>query len=396
MRHFPKSPLRRPAGPRTAAGDSRTGADAWLPGLLLAAVAGGGLVLSAILLARLLLPALSSPHGLVPDLRAPGGTVGAQEDAPGGDLPRVTVEVPPASSTSPPTVGDRVALRLAVTTEAHGFEPRFPAWGETWGEAEIVEVTEPSRATAEDSPTTTWQQTVTVAVFRPGRIPLPPREVVVPTAGGPGLQLSTPTDLALEVLSVLPPPAEGEDADAIPEPLAEKGLVELPLGGAFWWTAGLMALALAALALILWRRHREAEQAGPRRRLAPIEELQRALSNARALPAPEEGLAGVSLALRRYLGRRLGFPAAEGTTTEVRRQLAARHIPGGVPERCGRLLAACDLVKFARHPARREDVERQATAAQELADAVEQHLRPAEEAAADPDRVARRGRKEAA
>lgn len=293
--------------------------------------------------------------------------------------PRVEVLLPPDTY----TVGDRVPveLRVLVPAGAGAHEPRFPVWEETWGEAEIVEAGEPAPAEppAGAAPgTAAWSQRLVLAGFRPGRLPLPPREIAVPTVDGRSRRVATPGGVALVLDSVLPPaPAEGGEA-AIPEPQPEKPLVPLPVGAAFWWTAGALGLAVAVLALLLLRRRRRDAAAAARPLLPPAEELRRSLAAARDAGDPAEGLARVSLALRRYLGRRLGFPAAESTTTEVRRQLTARRLPGGISARCGELLAACDLVKFARRPALASDVERWAGAAGEVADRVEEHLRPAE------------------
>jgi hypothetical protein len=294
------------------------------------------------------------------------------------DAPRVEVLLPPESH----TVGDRVPVevRVLVPGDDGGDAPRFPVWEETWGEAEVVEIGEPAAGETADG-TPAWTQRLVLSGFRPGRLPLPPREILVPGEDGRSRRLATPGGLALAIDSILPEvPAAGGDA-AVPPPQPEKPLVPLPVGARFWWTAGALGLALAALAALLLRRRREAGEAA-RPRLPPGEELRRSLAAARETADPAEGLTRVSLALRRYLGRRLGFPAAESTTTEVRRQLAARRLPGGVAARCGELLAACDLVKFARRPAARSDVERWADAAGELAERVEEHLRPAEEAAA--------------
>ncbi|HEX6201442.1 MAG TPA: hypothetical protein VF100_00480, partial [Thermoanaerobaculia bacterium] len=108
----------------------------------------------------------------------------------------------------------------------------------------------------------------------------------------------------------------------------------------------------------------------------------------RAAASADQGHALVSLALRRYLGRRLSFPAAESTTSEVQRQLRARHLPDGLPRRAVALLAACDLVKFARRPAAHREVDRWAGEAEGIAAGVEAHLAPPEPAAAPARRAA--------
>jgi len=288
--------------------------------------------------------------------------------------PSVTVSVAPGEH----TVGDRVAVEVAVTTEAGAAAPRFPQWGDRWGEAEIVEVGEVTTAEA-PAGGVVHRQTVTLAAFRTGRVPLPPVEIALPRAEGPSVRLATPADLALDVASVLP---AGEDGERPPPKAARPPRVP-PISAAFWWTLAILGSSVAALlALLLWQRHR-ARMRGETDRpaLPPLAELDRALAAARAEPAPAEGLRRVSLSLRRYLGRRLGFPAAESTTSEIRRRLAGRRLPDGVARPTTDLLFACDLVKFARRPASAAEVERWASAAGEVARRIEAHLRPAEEAA---------------
>ncbi len=320
------------------------------------------------------------------------------------------------------TVGDRVPVEISVVVPAgmiagDGAEaaPRFPTWRDTWGEAEILEVGEleevdpatvDARAVASSAAGTgsdrnsrshrnaatggdpedrrAWRQSLVLAAFRPGSVPLPPREILVPTAEGRSLRLTTPPDLALEVLSVLPETGEGGAGDGgdeapVPEPMEAKSMVALPVGAAFWWTAAAFTLALLAAGL-LYHRRRAAEATGgaTRSEMPPAAELHRALADARQADSPQQGLAGVSRALRRYLGRRLAFPAVESTTTEVRRHLRRAATPPGMAARCGEILAACDLVKFARRPAVHGDVRRWAEAAAEVADGLEDHLRPAE------------------
>ena len=91
--------------------------------------------------------------------------------------------------------------------------------------------------------------------------------------------------------------------------------------------------------------------------MTPLAEL---LHRLRALEpaATEHAHTGLSLGLREFLGRSLGFAAAESTTTEIERRLRrARFEPdtggsGGAPAPLRRdvvrLLRDCDQVKFAR------------------------------------------------
>lgn len=302
--------------------------------------------------------------------------------AAGADL---RVEVAPG----PYTVGDRIEVTLSVTVPGPpGTQPRFPAWGETWGEAEIVESSPPRQVEAAEveaadsgGSRTEWRQRLILAGFRPGRLELPPREIAVPL--GETVRLSTPAGLAVEIASVLPAAAGDDGAEEIPPPRPPAPPRDLPYGAAFWWT---LAAGLGLLAALAWlaaaRRRQAAVAAAAARALPPLEELERSLAAARGAASPIEALAGVSLALRRFLGRTLGFPAAESTTSEVHRQLLARHLPTGLPRRAVDLLRACDLVKFARQPAPDGAVDRWAGEAGGIGREVERHLRPPEPEAA--------------
>lgn len=269
------------------------------------------------------------------------------------------------------TVGDRVEARLVLTTEEGELagEPRFPAWDERWGAAEIVEAGPVERGRSGEG--AEHRQRLILTAFRTGELELPPRRVAVP---GPDrtTELWTAADLTLRVASVLP---EGEAAEAVePEPPAPPRA--LPLGAPFWWTLAVLSLLAVGAVVLAARRHRPADRS-PARRLAPREELAAALAEVRRAPAPEEGHVLLSQALRRYLGRSLGFPAVESTTSEVRRELRGRRVPAAVESRADELLRACDRVKFAREAVARETLEARIETAREVAAGLEAHLAPA-------------------
>lgn len=283
------------------------------------------------------------------------------------------------------TVGDRVeaVLVLAAAAGELAGDPRFPVWGERWGAAEIVEAGPVERRGGEH------RQRLILAAYRPGSLELPPKRVAVPGPAGTA-ELWTPADLVLQVDSVLPAGDEGEAVEPRP-PVPPRAL---PLGAAFWWTAAALGLLAAGAAALAVRRHRPAA-GSPARRLAPAAELEKAfrsiLEGAGRDAAPEEGHVVLSLALRRYLGRSFGFPAAESTTSEVRRELRGRRVPATVETRSDELLRACDRVKFAREPVARSTLEARIEAAREIAGQVEAHLAPPA-----PEAAPGRTRKEAA
>jgi hypothetical protein len=296
----------------------------------------------------------------------------AQAPIPPAAVPAISVSLIPKA----PTVGDHVVatLTLRVRTADLAAEPRFPVWGKTWGEAEIVRKDEPVKI-AEQGGVATWEQKVEVVPFRPGAVPLPPMAVAVPLKTGT-VQAATPAALALAVRSVIPANEKAPQAKppSPPRPLA--------LGARFWWTvAGLGAACLAAFAL-LWLRHRKrAKAARAVPALPPLAELLAEIAGLAAEPSMLALHTRLSFALRRYLGRRLPFPAVESTTGEVQTQLAGRRMPGTLARQTVELLRACDLVKFARQEVGSTQGNARAEAAARLGEEWEAHLAPPVESA---------------
>ena len=284
--------------------------------------------------------------------------------------PRVEVALDPPRA----TVGDRVEAVLRVAVPPGAGAPRFPSWRQGWGAAEVLAVDEPVLEMPTDGGRTVYRQRLVLAAFAPGRVELPPVAVAVPLAEQT-LQVLTPPALALEIASVLPPVAKGEKL--APKPAAD--LRPLPWGERFWWTAGTLSTALLGAALLLRRRFRlpGALPAPAAPALAPLAELLARLDHLDAVgpAAPLPAHTQLSLALRRYLGRSLGFPAAESTTSEIQR-LLARRVPAGQARRAVDLLRACDLVKFARQEAGPERVRERIAAARQVAAELESQLHP--------------------
>lgn len=365
---------------------------------------------------RVLLPVL-----LLVLVTAGGGPSSAAQRT-GGDDGSGTIGGEPhlevALSPSRLTVGDRVVavLTLAVPTGTPAAPPRFPAWSATWGDAEILEAGEPRRlegGPAGSAGPATYRQRLVLTAFRPGDVTLPPRSVAVPLETGT-VEVATPEGLGFTIEAVLPPeeapegtsdggaPTGGRDGGAgrgFPTDLAtdpaapgeggdereqrltlrpETAPRELPLSAGFWWTLALAAAACLGLGLVLWRTVRVPEPSRPA--LAPLAELEASLERVPRSASTLEGHDRLSRALRRYLGRQLGFPAPESTTSEIRRRLAARHLPEGFAHRTGRILEACDLVRFARRPSSPGLLEERTATARELGRQLEEHLHPQREA----------------
>jgi len=279
------------------------------------------------------------------------------------------------------TVGDPVAVVLTLRTPAAGLaaDPRFPVWGKTWGDAEILEKGEPLKA-GEAAGTSTWTQRIVIAAFRTGKVDLPPVTVAVPEKDRT-LQAQSPAGLSLAVRSVLPP----NEKDPKPRPPA--ALRPLPVGAAFWWTLAAMSALCALLGWALWRQHQRqsaaAAGAAARPALPPFAELVAALEALAREPSIERLHVRLSQALRRYLGRSLGVPALESTTSEVQRALVKQRIPAPLARPAVELLRSCDLVKFARQDVGETRARERTAAARQIGRALEKHLQPAEPVAAD-------------
>lgn len=286
--------------------------------------------------------------------------------------PKVEVSLNPKEG----TVGDRMeaVLTLHADPAALTGEPRFPAWGTTWGDAEILEKGEPQRVQeGEGNGATVWRQRIVLTAFRPGPVTLPQVDVAVPLRDST-VQATTPAGLSLTVRSVLP---AGEEQPA-PKPPAPPR--QLPIGEAFWWTLAGSLLVLLAVAWALWRRLRAEAAAGEVSRplLPPFDELLGELDQLAAEPSVVRLHTRLSLALRSYLSRSLSFPAAESTTSEIHRVLLSRRVPGAVVRQMVELLRACDMVKFARQEVGEERAQERIATARQLAREIETWARPVE------------------
>ena len=87
---------------------------------------------------------------------------------------------------------------------------------------------------------------------------------------------------------------------------------------------------------------------------------------------------GLSLSLRDFLARRLGFAAAERTTREIRRFLEGSKISEALTQSLATLLLQCDDVKFARLTVPPRTTEERLRKARQLAREIESELTPRE------------------
>jgi len=276
------------------------------------------------------------------------------------EAPSLDVEVTPKSA----TVGDPVSVTLTLRLEAApATSPVFPDWSHGWGDAEIRSAEPPESRTTPAGVEVV--QHLTLSAYRPGTIALPP--VTVRLAGPPPLELTTPTSLALEIRSVLPEDPQQQT----PRPPAAPVALSLPR--AFWWAAAALALLVIAAVGLLRRRLRSISATAPI--LTPEEELDRLLAGVDPRD-PEAAHAALSLALRRFLGRKFQMPAAESTTSELQRRLAQRGLPGELVRRIARLLREVDQIKFALEPTTSGAIPERLAEARAISQAVTAHFAP--------------------
>ncbi|MEM8963363.1 MAG: hypothetical protein AAGD38_17890 [Acidobacteriota bacterium] len=284
-----------------------------------------------------------------------------------------------------PQVGDRLAIDIVLDWPSADVTPRFPAWTESWGDAEVLEVGPVERQVLSDG-VVSFLQPLVIAAYRPGEIELPPQPIEVTEADGETVTVQTPVT-TYTIVSVLP-------SDAEPTALAPKAAAEpvaLDDDWGFGITAAiLLAVVLAAGIFAALRRYPVLVDAlgrviGPR--LAPLDELLGRLRGLDPQADAERQATRLSLALRTYLGRRLGFPAVESTTSEIRRRLAD-GLPAPLVHQAVRVLAACDEVKFAQRYVTPADTQARIDDVRAVALEIERHTRiddesePAVEAAA--------------
>lgn len=277
------------------------------------------------------------------------------------------------------TVGDPVTLKLTARHPA-GAVFDYPnaaglaraageeAAGPTGVESFVVEEVLPAEASQPSPGETSWL--IRIRPFAPGEVRIPAITLTYRLQGAAEASSVTTEPLALSVKSVLKSPEES--------PADIKGPWRL---AADWWLAallGLAALAILAAALWLWRRRRRRQPVATPAPVVPpapaedpyaraLRQLDRLLaSGLLAQGRLKEFHVQLSEIVKRFLGGHHGFDALDRTSEEVLTDLALRGVAAAVRERAGAFLAACDLVKFAKHAPSKGEIDATIAAARRL------------------------------
>ena len=288
------------------------------------------------------------------------------------EKPPITVQV--SSDRTRATVGDRILLKITVTHPADvTVLPPGPIQ-EGGGSLvlEAVQAPAASETPASEAPGGEVREIFYfhVQAFETGTSQLPAFRVDWRGPDGKAGEV-TSEPIPLEIASVLKGPEE--------EPSDLKPPAELPPPPFPWKAAGLSLLPLALLAgaVYLWRRRKRPDPAGapvPAGPMAPphetaYRELERLLASALLREGRiKEFHVELAEIIKRYLAGRFGIETLERTTWEVLEELRRVRVGTASQGRAGEFLRETDLVKFAKHLPREDEIRRTVDLAYRLVD----------------------------
>ena len=266
---------------------------------------------------------------------------------------RVTVEVEPKTA----RLSDEPMLTLTLDYE-RGLSVRKPPFGESLGDFIIRKFYEPLPEVKGSREIV--KQIYTLEPTRTGQLLVHPIIVsfIDSRPDGDGEEHMVETEaLKIDIQSVLG--SEIPSLDAL-KPMA--GPVELPhrRTSSVSWLGVLCLTAAGTIILVL--RLKQRKKAAPEKQLSPQElaylELQELLEGDLAETDIKCFYVELTGIVRRYIERTTGIRAPEQTTEEFLREIGrGATFNGATRQRLTNFLEAADLVKFARHQPRQEDVE---------------------------------------
>ena len=255
-------------------------------------------------------------------------------------------------------VGDPILLTVTVTHPADSVV-LFPTLEPNWGDL-VVRNQSAASTVRESGNTAVTSQQIDVRIFAPGDFQTPPLPLTISDSAG-NLSQTIAGPIELTVQSVL---VEGDNNLRDIKPQAE---LPLPLTWPFV-LFGLISATAAGVLLIRNRRH-GADVADNR---LPHEKALAALTSIDKQQVARNGrynelYTAVSDILRTYFETIGGIPMTDRTTTEIRRDLASgNNVKADEALRLLTILAACDLVKFAKGQPSQHDAERLTESARQL------------------------------
>jgi len=285
--------------------------------------------------------AFAQPEVPTPNTTGPGPADAAATNGDAAPTLRVA-----ASPTEEVRVGEPFVVTVDVTLPAGWSLVSVRPDGNTHVQTlDVAEVPSETLAVA--------RRELTLAIYRPGRFEIP-RLLLLAVGPDGGTETFSGAGIAIEVSSSIshendPQPATTLDF-ATPSTVYSQDLRPL-------YAAGVLGAAIFGFLLAMWwrRRARRAEEvyvAPPR----PAYEIALERLDAlvvRALVESGEHVAfylELSAILKEFIGATYDFHASESTTSEIRRELAARHDEVG--EHANEILSVLeesDFVKFARY-----------------------------------------------
>jgi hypothetical protein len=266
---------------------------------------------------------------------------------------RVSVEVQPGKA----RLSDEPVLTLTIDSE-QGVVVQKPPFGESLGGFQIRDFREPLPKIKDGRETI--QQIYTLEPTETGKLLIDPISVSF-TDNRPKGDHRAHT-IETEALTVEITSITGDKAPSLADVRSAAGPVELASPMRAWlWCAVAVLAVLTVLAWRFWQRRCRARDVAAAIMLTPEE-----LANLELDKLVESGLADRDIKLfyveltgvvRRYIERTTSVRAPEQTTEEFLREISRAHTFGR--EECLRLrefLESADLVKFAAHRPRADDI----------------------------------------
>ena len=263
----------------------------------------------------------------------------------------VTVDPSPARLSDEPTLTLEIAYGQGITV-------RKPEFGSALGEFVIRDFLAPLPRVEGDRQI--LQQIYTLEPTRAGKFVIDPISItfVDNRAGGAGEEHTLATEpLTVEIAAAVA--QEAPSLDQLHGPADPLPLPQSP-GPARWWIAAAVAVGLLGVAAAWWLRRRRKMQSASLPTPAELAEWELQRLRESDLAASDVKLFYVELTaiVRRYIERTKGVHAPEQTTQEFLHEISRRKdFPAEQSRRLKSFLEAADLVKFAAHQPREEDVE---------------------------------------